>query len=279
MSCDYGVWFPSKRLTDKEAGELYVRLCDGDKSGVVPHPAVDAFYAELTAIHPEIDNIPKDRVGDHDYCPWSCAMDYSPGHVIVSCTWPKATYVDKLVEGLARKHGLALYDPQSDEVTYPDGATGETTGKTGMSASARWVLGLFALLFAVIFVYSERTAPSNAPYLMYLFAAFCVFLAVACFSRNWRVPAARVIGFMILLGVTIFIVEELFQDFQNHFENGIPWHWFGLIILFLIYGLPGAYVAVRGKYPKWAIGAEAFNGKSRRSSDEESDTDEDANTP
>lgn len=61
MSFDLGVWYPQKRIGDEEAGEFYVRLCDSDTSGVVPHPAIDAFYAELTARHPEIDAIPGEK--------------------------------------------------------------------------------------------------------------------------------------------------------------------------------------------------------------------------
>jgi hypothetical protein len=129
MSCDFGVWFPHKRLSNKESGELYVRLCESDISGIQPHPAVDAFYAELTAKHPEIDTIPEDRVDDHDYCPWSCALDRSDGHVIMACVWSKANYVTELVHELARKHGLAVYDPQSERITYPDGASSSTEDK------------------------------------------------------------------------------------------------------------------------------------------------------
>ncbi len=120
MSCDLGVWFPHNRLSNQEASALYGRLCEGDTGGVQPHPAVDAFYTELTARHPEIDTVPDDRIDDHDYCPWSCAIDRSPGHVIMSCVWPKADYVTGLVHQLARTHGLAVYDPQSDRITYPD---------------------------------------------------------------------------------------------------------------------------------------------------------------
>jgi len=119
MSCDLGVWFPHNRLTNQQANELYGRLCEGDTSGVQPNPAVDAFYAELTAKHPEIDTVPHDRIDDHDYCPWSCSIDRSPGHVIMSCVWSKADYVTTLVHDLARTHNLAVYDPQSDRITYP----------------------------------------------------------------------------------------------------------------------------------------------------------------
>jgi hypothetical protein len=61
MSFDLGVWYPQKRIRNEEATELYVRLCDGDTSGVAAHPAIDAFYAELTARHPEIDTIPEGK--------------------------------------------------------------------------------------------------------------------------------------------------------------------------------------------------------------------------
>ena len=129
MSCDFGVWYPHERLGSRRAGELYVRLCEGDASGVRPHPAVNAFYAELTARHPEIDDIPEDRIDDTDFCPWSCAIDRSPGHVVLSCAWSRADHVRSLVLELARKHGLAVYDPQAGAITYPDGAAPETGRK------------------------------------------------------------------------------------------------------------------------------------------------------
>ena len=54
MSCDYSVWHTASPLSSEEAGELHVRLCDGDASEVLPHPGIAAFYAELTAQHPEM---------------------------------------------------------------------------------------------------------------------------------------------------------------------------------------------------------------------------------
>jgi hypothetical protein len=183
MSFDLGVWYPQKRIRNEEAAELYLRLCDGDTTVVAPNPAIDAFYVELTARHPEIDAIPNERIDDHDYCPWSCKLDHSPGHLIMSCVWSKAAYVGQLVQELARKHGLAVYDPQSDVIIYPDGSTG-TGGKT--SPTALWILGSFALIFAAIFVYSGRIAPSGAPLVLYVFAGLCVLMAVACFRQALR---------------------------------------------------------------------------------------------
>lgn len=120
MSCDFGVWSPSRRLDDAAAGQLYVALCEGDTTGVEPSPAIDAFYSELTSMHPEIDDVPEDDVDNTDLCPWSIAFDRSPGHLIMSCVWSKAEYVEGLVKRLASKHGLAVFDPQSEKIVYPD---------------------------------------------------------------------------------------------------------------------------------------------------------------
>jgi hypothetical protein len=59
------------------------------------------FIAELIASHFEIDAVPEDKVGDYDYCPWNSKLNYSPGRVIISCVWSKATYVGQLVERAA----------------------------------------------------------------------------------------------------------------------------------------------------------------------------------
>ena len=119
MSYDLGVWFPSSRLNDQEAGELYVGLCESTVDSPPPHPAVEAFYQELTQTHPEIDTIPEERIDDHEYCPWSCALDYSRGHVIMPCVWSQAENVDRTVRQLADKHGLAVFDPQAGKISYP----------------------------------------------------------------------------------------------------------------------------------------------------------------
>ena len=183
MSYDLAVWYPQKQISNQEATELYLRLCDGDTSGVAPHSAIDAFYAELTARHPEIDAIPEEQIGDHNDCPWSCRLDHSPSHVVMNCVWSKATYVHQLVRGLARNHGLALYDPQSEKVTYPDGSTG---AKGNASRTSLWILGVFALLFAAMFVYSGQISTSRAPLVFYAFAALCVLMAAACFRQAWN---------------------------------------------------------------------------------------------
>jgi hypothetical protein len=136
MSCDYAVWHTMARLNARQAGELHLRLCDGDVSGVAPHPGIDAFYAEITALHPEIDDIPEDRIDDRDVCPWSVAFDRSEGHLILCCVWSKADEVGRLVSRLADKHGLAFYDPQSERIVYPRASSGESLSESPEKSDA-----------------------------------------------------------------------------------------------------------------------------------------------
>jgi hypothetical protein len=180
VSCDYLVWYSEQRISSQEAQHIYLRLCESDTSGVTANPAVEAFYAELTAKHPEIDTVPKQRLNDHDYCPWSCALDHSPAHVIMCCVWPKAAYVHNLVQELARKHGLTVYDPQSDEVIYPDGTRSR---RDRPSRTSLWILFAFALIFAGMFAYSGILATGNVALVLYVFAALCVCMAAACFRQ------------------------------------------------------------------------------------------------
>jgi hypothetical protein len=134
MSFDLAVWYPDRNLSPEEAGERYGQLCDGDVRGVTEDPRVAAFYDELMRKHPEIDDVPEERIDDHEYCPWSVAMDRSPGHVIMCCVWSRAEYVRSFVGELASKHGLVLYDPQEGTVTFP------TSGSPAAVKKPRWKL-------------------------------------------------------------------------------------------------------------------------------------------
>ena len=84
-----------------------------------PHPAIEDFYQELSSVHPEIDNVPENKFGDFDFSPWSVAHDRSDCHILMACVWSHADYVHDLVLKLAKKHGLAVFDPQLTKIHYP----------------------------------------------------------------------------------------------------------------------------------------------------------------
>ncbi|SRR6266542_3457501 len=119
MSYDLAVWFPDQILSDEQALQQYHKLYDGDISQLRPHTSTGNFYLELYKIHPEIDDVPEDKLGDFDYSPWSVEHELSDRHLMLSCVWSHAEYVHSLVLDLAKKHGLAVFDPQKIRIHYP----------------------------------------------------------------------------------------------------------------------------------------------------------------
>ena len=114
MSFDLAVFRPARALDDTEATALYVALCAGGKDAarheaearLMVAPELDAFYAKLTAIYPELDD-------DEDESPFSCAMQREPKYVIMNLSFSRADEVAHVVEKLALAHGLDTFDPQS----------------------------------------------------------------------------------------------------------------------------------------------------------------------
>jgi amino acid transporter len=178
MSCDYAVWHTQARMSNAQAGRLYHALCAGDTSGVFPSPAIAAFYEEITALHPEIDDVPQDQLDHHELCPWSVAIDRSDGHLIMCSVWPRADYVGGLVRKLARKHGLAMYDPQAEQILYPNDATP-------------------SLLKRLWWNLREDPAESRDPWYVDI-AIGILFLAVTWFSYFGRADFARGEGHVLL---------------------------------------------------------------------------------
>ena len=119
MSYDLALWFPHQILSDEQALQQYEKLCVGDISELNPHPSVGNFYLELYKIHPEIDDVPDDKIGNFDFSPWSVEHELSDRHLMLSCVWSHAHYVHDLVLDLAKKHGLAVFDPQETKIHYP----------------------------------------------------------------------------------------------------------------------------------------------------------------
>lgn len=112
MSWDCAVWHSNSVKNKEDAETLYIKLCKGDTSLIGPTQRIQDFYEELTAKHPEIDDISEDEIDNLDLCPWSVAFDKSEGHIIMSCAFSRTEYVNALVQALARKYELSFYEPQ-----------------------------------------------------------------------------------------------------------------------------------------------------------------------
>jgi hypothetical protein len=131
-----------------------------------------------------------------------------------------------------------------------------------MSRGARWLLGAFALIFALTFVVSAQNASANARLLLCSVMAFCLLIAVACFSARLRGVAVRVIGALVFLAYTSYLVSELIA--AHHAQES---HWIRAAIGLAVFGLAGLYVTIWGKYPAWGYGSKAFGAHQENESD------------
>ena len=190
MSYDLAVWYPSRAFSAEEAGEIYGRLCDGQTDVLEPDPAVTAFYTELTSLHPEIDDIPAERVDDHDLCPWSVAFDRSDAFVIMCAVWSSTELVNQVVSRLAAKHGLLVYNPQDGTVVLP--ASMRTSSDITPRRALSVLLGLVSLTVLLLVVGLVLYSAIAEPVVRYVVGATVVVMLLVAWL--WRRSAHRALA-------------------------------------------------------------------------------------
>ncbi|WP_349793174.1 hypothetical protein ABQY74_001945 [Xanthomonas sp. WHRI 7064] len=122
----------------------------------------------------------------------------------------------------------------------------ERTINHGLSLSARLLPGVFAMLFCAVMV--VVAPPTNKAIYFYLFAAFCLLLALACFTQG---RVRQFIG--SLIGCTIFglgicyLVVELSSDPVWAGARSQPSVLNACLYVFFI-GVPGAAYAYRARF-------------------------------
>ncbi|MGD1919600.1 MAG: hypothetical protein ACFCAD_12340 [Pleurocapsa sp.] len=115
-----------------------------------------------------------------------------------------------------------------------------------MSFTARWILGIASLFFASMFIPTILDNPSNP--LFWLVAIFIVLIAIACLIPRLRNISLRLIGGTIFGSYAVSFIASFPTD-----------NLFKAIVVFIIWALPGLYLAIYGTYPDWAIYSQVFN--------------------
>lgn len=117
-----------------------------------------------------------------------------------------------------------------------------------MSRVSRIIIGLFSLLFSYGIALKVWDNPSVLGW-----AVLLVFLMIslASFSDRSHPLTLRIIGGAVFSAYAVYLISEF----------GKPQMWQALRG-FIVFGLPGLYVAVFAKYPIWAKAAKVFRSSS-----------------
>jgi hypothetical protein len=126
-----------------------------------------------------------------------------------------------------------------------------------MSRGACIFLGIATLLIGAGFVATGAVAGENLPsgrLPFYVIGAFCGIIALACLSRRSRPITLRILGASICAAYVWYVLDEWGKPVRLEQTNNVVKAIVGLII----FGLPGAYLAITAKYPVWGKWSHAF---------------------
>lgn len=124
-----------------------------------------------------------------------------------------------------------------------------------MSKFSRVTIGTTLILCAVGFVAVAPLLGADSPkgaLPFYGMAGFCVIAAMACFTPRGRVVTLRIVGATIAAAYGWYVVQSIGGDDFGRAVRGA-----------IVIGLPAAFVAVTGGYPKWGRAAAAFRSDMR----------------
>ncbi len=125
MTFDLGVWKSSPGLSITSASFIYSALCGGQRDARVLRAAeaIASFYEELIATWPEIPAASsklRNRRTEIVDSPWAAPLLRAEDYVLLSCDFRHAEIALAYVTALAGRHGLTVFDPQSEEVYAPE---------------------------------------------------------------------------------------------------------------------------------------------------------------
>jgi len=141
-----------------------------------------------------------------------------------------------------------------------------------MSRDAKWILGVFATLFVLVFAFTLRNSTNK--WATGALIAFCLAIAIACFSSKGRKASIRFLGSFVFLTYVSYFLWEISTGLHKAYEGLNQAHWINALLGTFLFGLPGIYVAIKGIYPAWGLRAEVFRGEENKIATEGSERQE-----
>ena len=116
MTHTFAIWHSGRPLSNSEAAKVCKKICDGEPAGLLPHAEIEAFYAALTAQHPEIKNIDPDLFDPCERYPWCAVFEKTNCHIVLICTASKSSYILRLLLNISSRHGLSVFDQKANQL-------------------------------------------------------------------------------------------------------------------------------------------------------------------
>jgi hypothetical protein len=118
-------------------------------------------------------------------------------------------------------------------------------------------IGIVALICAFSFVLLGATvgaALPNGPAPLYALAAFCGLIALACLAKDSRPLSIRLLGATVCAVYVWYVLYCVGKPMKTSEANTLK-----AIVGLVVFGLPGAYAAITGRYPAWGRHSRVFD--------------------
>jgi len=119
VSFDLGVWYAPGPVTHEQATHVYDLLCADQNAGLTADTRLERFYANLIDRFPLMASITEMTDEDDEFGAWSVEPTIVRGALLLNLRWPRVSAVRPVVEELAEREGLVVFDPQRNRVRHP----------------------------------------------------------------------------------------------------------------------------------------------------------------
>jgi hypothetical protein len=118
--------------------------------------------------------------------------------------------------------------------------------RSGLSAGARLLLGLFAAVFGIVMILIAP--PTDNAFFFYAFGGFCLIVGVACATRGrLRQFIGSVIGSVLFCASAWYIVAQVISGPIFSGSRSQP-SVVNALLFFLAFGVPGIAYALSAKF-------------------------------
>lgn len=130
MSIDLVILPAQPGMTPGTVHEGFDRLEEGESYPFgEPSPALMDCYESIIAVYPRMDSIDDEAI---DHSVWSEDPEYIDGFIQMAFRLDMPTDTFDTIREFAHRNGLALWDPQSEELDLPPSLVSESEGSRSL---------------------------------------------------------------------------------------------------------------------------------------------------